>query len=105
MTVDIEQEPTGTRIATLEKKLARRSNVEKAMFDGDPMALPMLLLAVAIWAVEISTNAANGTGWSSAAHWLVIVPLEALAVTGLALGLRSAVWRSRLKRLKRTYTD
>lgn len=89
------------RIAALEQKLMARSNVEKALFDGSWVSVPMLLLVACIWAVELVANVTRGEGWSSTAHLLVIAPLELALLVAVALGVRSLFWQTRLARLRR----
>ena len=89
------------RIAELERKLAARSNMEKALFDGSWLSVPMLVLVACIWAVELVANVSRGEGWSSTAHLLVIAPLELALLVAVALGLRSVFWQTRLAHLRR----
>lgn len=89
------------RIAELERKLAARSNMEKALFDGSWASIPMLLLVACVWAVELAANVSRGEGWASTAHLLVIAPLELALLVAIALGLRSLFWQTRLAHLRR----
>lgn len=68
---------TAARAAVLERKLEARPAAEKAFFDGGWVSYPMLLMVALIGALELSANVRFGEGWSSLAHFMVIVPLEA----------------------------
>lgn len=89
------------RVEALERRLAARPAVEKALFDGSWVSYPMLLVVGAIWGVELAANLARGEGWSATAHLLVIVPLELALLVALGLGFRTLLLQARLARLRR----
>ena len=92
---------TAAKAASLERKLNARPAAEKAFFDDGWVSFPMLLMVAFIGALELSANVRYGEGWSSLAHFVVIAPLEIIAVVILARGLRSLFWRWRLAVLRR----
>lgn len=91
----------GEQVAALRRKLANRSGIDKALFDGSPGTYPMLLLAAAVWGIEIVANISRGDGWASTAHFLIVVPLEAAIIVALMLGFRGLLWKARIAWMRR----
>lgn len=89
----------------VERRLAARGRVEKALFDEGPWTLVMMLIPAAVLTIELAANAARGSGWSSIAHFVVMTPLALLLLVYIGLGVRSMLWRIRLNRLARRRGD
>ncbi len=84
---------------TLALKLERRSEAEKALLDGDPLMLLMLILVAAIWGFELTANWLNPTGWSGTAHLVAVGFLEVLVLYCLFSAARAAWIRRRIRDL------
>ena len=83
----------------LARKLERRSETEKALLDNDPAMLLVLVFVAAIWALELSANLVNPTGWSGTAHLLLVGSLEVMVFYCLFAAVRASWIRRRIRRL------
>lgn len=83
----------------LARKLEHRSETEKALLDNDPGMLLVLVFVAAIWAIELSANMINPTGWSGMAHLVVVGALEILVLYCLFAAARAAWIRRRIDQL------